>query len=130
MLTDTLKAALLAELRFAKRQQWAVTAAVLGLMAGAYTTLQPLGLWEKRVAVSFICIVAAGGSWLLYNLQCHLRNTRLAIDWRDTNPLWRGAEIVIGMWIALGASAAAVCYSLWRDGAVHRLPLTMQDQVY
>src|SRR5215472_18884920 len=67
------------------------------------------------------------GSWLLYNLQCHLRNTRLAIDWRDTNPLWRGAEIVIGMWIALGASAAAVCYSLWRDGAVHRLLLTIQD---
>ena len=87
-------------------------------------------LWEKRVAVSFICIVSAEGSWLLYNLQCHLRNIRLAIDWRDTNPLWRGAEIVIGMWIALGASAAAVCYSLWRDGAVHRLLLTMQDQVY
>jgi len=118
------------KLAAAERQQWAVTAAVLGLMAGAYTTVQPLGLWEKRVAVSFICIVAAGGSWLLYNLQCHLRNTRLAIDWRDTNPLWRGAEIVIGMWIALGASAAAVCYSLWRDGAVHRLLLTMQDQVY
>ena len=130
MITDTIKAAYLEELRFAKRQQWAVTAAVLGLMAGAYTTVQPLGLWEKRVAVSFICILAAGGSWLLCNLQCHLRNTRLAIDWRDINPLWRGAEIVIGMWIALFASAAALFFSLWRDGAAHRLLLTMQDQVY
>jgi len=62
MLTDTIKAALWEELRFAKRQQWAVTAAVLGLMAGAYTTVQPLGLWEKRVAVSFICIVAVGAA--------------------------------------------------------------------
>ena len=127
---DVIKAAYLEELRFAKRQQWAVTIAVVTLIAGAYSMVQPLGPWEKHVAIRLIGVVVAVGCWLLYSLQCHLRNTRLAIDWWDTNPLWRGAEIVIGMWIALGASAAVLFYSLWRDGAVHRLPLTMQDQVY
>jgi len=37
MLPDVIKAALLEELRFAKRQQWTITAAVVGLIAGAYT---------------------------------------------------------------------------------------------
>jgi len=38
MLTDpTIKAALLEEIRFAKRQQWTITAAVVGLIGGAYS---------------------------------------------------------------------------------------------
>ena len=51
---DTIKAAYLEELRFAKRQQWAVTTAVIALIAGAYSMAQPLGPWEKHLAVRFI----------------------------------------------------------------------------
>jgi hypothetical protein len=36
MVTDTIKAAYLEELRFAKRQQWTITAAVVAFIAGAY----------------------------------------------------------------------------------------------
>jgi hypothetical protein len=130
MLRDTIKAAYLEELRFAKRQQWAVTTAVIALIAGAYSIVQPLGPWEKRVAVRLIWIAVAGGWYLLCSLQCHLRNTRLAIDPDDRNPLLRGADVVIGMVIALVVSAGAVCYSLlWRDEA-HHLLLRMQGQVW
>ena len=127
---DTIKAAYLEELRFAKRQQWAVTTAVIALIAGAYSMVQPLGPWEKHLAIRFIWIVVAGGWYLLCSLQCHLRNTRLAIDPDDAYPLLRGADVVIGMAGAMIISAAAVCYSLlWRDGAYHLL-LRMQGQVY
>jgi len=133
MVTDTIKAALWEELRFVKRQQWAVTTAVIALIAGAYSIAgvkQPLGLWEKWVAMGFILGLVAGGWWLLYSLQCHLRRTRLAIDRYDPNPLSRSADVVIGMAIALAVSAGAVCYSLlWRDEA-HHLLLRMQGQVW
>ena len=89
-----------------------------------------LGPWEKHVAIRLIWIVVAGGWYLLCSLQCHLRNTRLAIDPDDAYPLLRGADVVIGMAGAMIISAAAVCYSLlWRDGAYHLL-LRMQGQVY
>jgi len=116
------------ELRFAKRQQWAVT--VVTLIAGAYSMVQPLGPWEKRVAIRLIWIVVAGGWYLLCSLQCHLRNTRLAIDPDDRYPLLRGADVVIGMVGVIIISAGAVCYSLlWRDEVRHLL-LRMQGQVY
>jgi hypothetical protein len=47
MLTDTIKAALLEELRFAKRQQWTITAAVVALIAGAYSIEKSLEPWER-----------------------------------------------------------------------------------
>jgi hypothetical protein len=47
MITDTIKAAYLEELRFAKRQQWTVTAAVVALIAGAYSVVQPLAPSRK-----------------------------------------------------------------------------------
>src|SRR5262245_42229549 len=125
---DVIKAAYLEELRFAKRQQWTITGAVIALIAGAYSIAhpkQPLGLWEKYAIADFIWIVVAGGCWLLYRLQRHLRNTRLVIDRDDTNP-WRDADIVIGMAIALISSAAAVWYLLSSDGTYHLL-LRMQE---
>src|SRR5215813_8634461 len=127
---DTIKAAYMEELRFAKRQQWAVTIAVVTLIAGAYSMVQPLGPWEKRVAIRLIWIVVAGGWYLLCSLQCHLRNTRLAIDPDDRYPLLRGADVVIGMVGVIIISAGAVRYSLlWRDEVRHLL-LRMQGQVY
>jgi hypothetical protein len=118
MPTDTIMAALLEELRFAKRQQWAVTIAGITLIAGAFHIAgvkQPLGFWEKVGATGFIWFVVIGGCWLLYKLQCHLRSTRLVINWRDKTAWQRGADVVIAMMIALTLSAIAVCYSFWRD---------------
>jgi hypothetical protein len=127
---DVIKAAYLEELRFAKRQQWAVTIAAVTLIAGAYSMVQPLGPWEKHVAIRLIGVVVAVGCWLLYSLQCHLRNTRLTIDPNDRCPWWRGADVLVGMAGAMIVSGGAVCYSLlWRDGA-HQSLLRMQGQVW
>src|SRR5215831_16800245 len=44
MITDTIKAALWEELRFVKRQQWTITAAVVALIGGAYTLAKRIRL--------------------------------------------------------------------------------------
>ena len=117
MLPDVIKAALLEELRFAKRQQWTITAAVVALIAGAYSAVQPLALsdLEKVGATILIVVVVAGGIYWLLDLQRHLYRTRLVIDRWDPNPWWRGGELVSGMAGAMILSAAVVCYLFWRD---------------
>jgi len=130
MITDTIKAALWEELRFAKRQQWTVTAAVVAFIVGAYNVVKSLGDWEKVGATILVVAAVGGGIYWLFDLQRHLRNTRLVIDRYDPKPLWRGGELVRGMVGAMILSAAAVCYLLlWRDEAQHLL-LRMQGQVY
>jgi uncharacterized membrane protein len=122
MATDTIKAAHLEELRFAKRQQWTITAAVVALIAGAYSMEKSLALcWEKCAAAGLIGIVVAGGIYWLFDLQRHLHRTRLAIDRYDPNPWWRGGELVSGMAGAMVLSAIVVCYLLLRDGAYRSL---------
>ena len=114
MVTDTIKAALLQarleELRFAKRQQWTITAAVIGLIFGAYNVVEPLGPYEKVIATVAITLVVGGGIYLLFDLQGHLRRTRLVIDRYDREAGHRGLAIVYEMAIALIISAIAVCY--------------------
>jgi hypothetical protein len=104
----------LEELRFAKRQQWTITAAVVALIAGVYHVETSLACWEKVVAVGLIWIVVAAGSYWLFDFQGHLRRTRLIIDPYDTDAD-RGLEIVYGMVGALIISAIVVCYSLFHD---------------
>jgi len=118
MLTDTIKAALLEELRFAKRQQWTITAAVVALIAGAYTIAvdkQSLDPWERAVAAILVVVVVVAGIYWLCDLQRHLYRTRLVIDRWDPDPWWRGSEIVNGMAGAMIISAIVVCYLLLRD---------------
>lgn len=118
-MTDTIEAARLEELRFAKRQQWAVAIATITFIAGAFhithSMVQPLTVCEKLVATILISVVAIGGGGLLFKLQYHLRNTRLIIDRGDDRPYLRGLDVLIGLVFALIISAIAVCYSLWRD---------------
>ena len=81
MLTDPVKAALLEEIRFAKRQQWTITAAVVGLIAGAYTIAvekQSLDPWEQAIAAILVVVVAFGGIYWLIDLQRHLYRTDCA----------------------------------------------------
>jgi hypothetical protein len=112
MLTDTIKAAYLEELRFAKRQQWQVAIAAITLIAGAFYLVdkakQPLALWQISVITFLIAVVAAGGCCLLWKLQLHLQDTRLVIDTFDRNAFWRGSEVAIGLAAALIISAVVV----------------------
>ena len=112
------KMELLDELRFAKRQQWAVTAAAIALIAGIYHIADnadpEMAPWEQHLAEFLVLIVAAGGIAMLFKLQGHLCRTRLAIDKKDPNPWQRGLDVVIALVIAITVSAIAVCYSFWR----------------
>jgi hypothetical protein len=112
------KMELLDELRFAKRQQWAVTAAAIALIAGIYHIADnadpPMAPWEQHLAVFLVFCVAAGGIEMLLRLQGHLSRTRLAIDKKDPDPWRRGRDVVIALAIAIAVSAIAVCYSFWR----------------
>jgi hypothetical protein len=123
MLPDTIKAAYFEELRFAKRQQWTITAAVVALIAGVYASgdVVKLAPWEKAVATILVIAVAAGSIYWLFDLQGHLYRTRLAIDRWDPNPWWRGGELVNGMAGAMVLSAIVVSYLLLRDGAYRSL---------
>ena len=120
MLTDTIKAALWEELRFAKRQQWTITAAVVALIGGAYSIASEehrLDAWEKAVITILIAAAVMVGIYWPSDLQRHLHNTRLGIDPCDPDPWWRGADVASGMVGAMILSAVVVCYLLLRDGA-------------
>jgi hypothetical protein len=112
------KLELLDELRFAKRQQWAITAAAIALIAGIYHIADnadpPMRHWEQHLAAFLVLGVAGGGIGMLFKLQGHLCRTRLAMDKKDPNPWRRGLDVVIALAIAIAVSAIAVCYSFWR----------------
>jgi len=96
MVADTIKAALWEELRFAKRQQWTITAAVVALIGGAYTLAgreDRLDDLEKSVAAILIAAVVVAGIYWLSDLQRHLRITRLVSDPYDREAGRRGLEI-------------------------------------
>jgi len=90
MLTDPIKVALLEELRFEKRQQWTITAAVIGLITGAYNVAKSLDPWEKVVAAIMVVVVVVGGIYWLFDLQGHLYRTRLVSDPYDRGAGHRG----------------------------------------
>jgi hypothetical protein len=125
MLPDTIKAALLEELRFAKRQQWTITAAVVALVAGAYSIEKSLDPWEQALAAILIGVVVVAGIYWLIDLQGHLYRTRLVIDRWDPAQWWRGSDVVSGMAGAMIISAIVVCYLLLRDGSWRELILGM-----
>jgi protein-S-isoprenylcysteine O-methyltransferase Ste14 len=92
------------ELRFAKRQQWAVAGYAIALIAGAFQLMKPpLTTCEKSWVTLAIVGVAAGGIWLvLWDLQRHLASIRTTLDANDGKP-----------------SAAWSAYCHW-IGACHR----------
>ena len=69
------------------------TAAVIGLIAGAYSIAKSLAPWDKAVAAILIGVVVAGGIYWLIDLQGHLYRTRLRIDPYDPDPRWRGTDV-------------------------------------
>jgi uncharacterized membrane protein len=121
MVTDTIKAALWEEVRFAKRQQWTIAAAAVALIAGAYNIVSKEDDWEKAVITILIGAAVIGGMYWLFELQRHLQRTRLVIDPCDTEAKHRGLDIVYGMVGAMILSAIVVCYLLLRDGSYQML---------
>jgi hypothetical protein len=106
-------------LRFAKARQWAVALATITFIAGAFhmahTMKQPLVTWEQYAAMILVSIVAIGGGVMLFSLQRQLHRIRLLIDPKDSDP-WRGLlDVVIPLMVILIISAAAVCYSFFRE---------------
>jgi hypothetical protein len=119
-----IRAAHMEELRFWKKQQWAVAGAAIALIAGAIPlsqNMKPLACWEKAVASLLVLSVAGGGGWLIWRLQKSLRDTRLVLYPTDPDPK-RGKDVVIVLWGALLISAVAVIYSVWRSQAYAALP--------
>jgi hypothetical protein len=112
---STIKAAYLEELRFAKRQQWTITAAVVALIAGAYNVVKPLGPCDKVLATILVTAVVVAGIWWAFDLQGHLHRTRLRTDPYDREPESPGWPIVYGMVVTMILSATAVCYLFWRE---------------
>src|SRR5260370_40908271 len=78
------RAARCEELKFAKRQQWAVVTSALTLLGAifaiAHNADPPLADWEKRIGSLFVIGVAAFGIVFLGSLQKHLLDTRRALD--------------------------------------------------
>ena len=74
------RAGYMEELRFAKRQQWAVATAAIALIAGVYHLgdgiKPPLTAYEKLAVMLAILGVTAGGIWLvLFDIQNHIAST-------------------------------------------------------
>jgi hypothetical protein len=113
-----IKAGYMEELRFGKRQQWAVATAAIALMAGAFHLadgMKPLlNGYEKSAVTLLVIALMVGGIWLIFDLQRHLAKTRRIIDRDDVSPYWRGIAIARALAIAQGIAAVAVIYSLWR----------------
>jgi hypothetical protein len=105
------------EIRFLKRQQWAVTIAVttlLGVILSGTRAEKALdSVYTRHAALMFTLLIAAGGIKLLAMLQDSLKTTRLAIDPNDPDPWRRGAEIMWALMAVTFFSALVVCYFLW-----------------
>jgi hypothetical protein len=106
----------LEELRFAKKQQWAVTTAAITLLAAIYAVakdLKPeLGPKEKVAIAVLVTLIACAGVVYLTSLQSHLRETRLKLDPEDKEPWLRGVSVLAGLVGTVILGAAFVIYVL------------------
>jgi hypothetical protein len=100
------------EIRFLKRQQWAVTTAGVVLF-GAFLAIirnHDMSGCEKHLAVLLIVVAVGAGCFFLDDLQDGLAGVRRAVNPNDPNPRERGEPILILHKAILVASAAVV---LW-----------------
>ena len=100
------------ELRFAKKQQWAIATAVVTLLAAivALAHGNDPGPKEKVVLAVVVTLVAAFGCTFLVMLQRYMRDTRLRIDPTDKDALLRGTSIVGALVGVVILGAIAVLY--------------------
>jgi hypothetical protein len=102
------------ELRFAKKQQWAITTAAVTLLAAVYAlqrSVDPgIGSKEKVVVVVAVVLIATFGCIFLFTLQKYIRDTRLRLDRTDKDALLRGVSIVGVLSGVVILSAGCVLY--------------------
>jgi hypothetical protein len=111
-----LRSQLFEELRFAKKQQWAVAAAAvtfLGAIFAVQHSANPdLGPKEKIAFTVVIVLVATFGCTFLLMLQTHMRTTRLRLNASDKDAAIRGVSIVGVLIGVVVLSSAGVLYFL------------------
>jgi hypothetical protein len=102
------------EVRFLKKQQWAVATAGVVLFGGFLATIRNYHMTplDKFLAVLLITIGACFGWWFLDDLQCGLAKVRRALDPADREATTRGREIVYLHKAILVASAAVVVWAV------------------
>ena len=108
------------ELRFYKKQQWAVTTAgvvLLGAFLTAVTNVRITAL-DKFFAVILIFLVACAGWFVLENLQEDIVKVRRALDPADRDAAIRGREILSLHKCILVATAVVVGWAV-----LFKLPL-------
>jgi len=107
------------ELRFAKKQQWAVATAAVTLLAAMFALQHsaappPDGLGNKeKVAFGIVVtLVATFGCIFLIMLQRYIRETRLRLNASDRDALIRGLSIAGVLIAVIVLSAASVLYAV------------------
>src|SRR5215510_8897571 len=90
------RAAQFEELRFAKRQQWAIATAAVTLLAAVFGIARTtkVDTVEKAFATIFVVLIASFGIAFLHQLQGHLSRVRIALDPNDADPWFRGVDIL------------------------------------
>jgi hypothetical protein len=113
------RAAFHEEVRFYKRQQWAVTTAGVILLGALLATIRNAHL--TRLDRAFAVVLIAGGVWagwyFLESLQCALGTVRRRLDPSDRDAATRGRDILTLHKLILVASALVVGY-----GVLFKLP--------
>ena len=132
------RAAFHEEVRFYKRQQWAVATAGVALLGALLATVrgERLEVWEKSCAVFFIVAGICAGGYFLDDLQSALARVRRRLDPSDPAglvsrwPCWRhflavvrrrpdattrGFDIVCLHKGILVVSAVVVIWALFKD---------------
>jgi hypothetical protein len=105
------------EVRFLKRQQWAVATAAVVLLSGLLTAIRN---YHLTALDKFIVMVVVGlGVWygwfFLDDLQCGLARVRRALDPADREAATRGANIVnLHKAILVGSAAFVVWMVLFK----------------
>jgi hypothetical protein len=102
------------EVRFYKRQQWAVTTAGVVLMGALLAVLrqQHITLLDKLLALGLIIGGVAVAVYFLGELQDALVRVRLELDPNDTSRSTRGRDILGLFKLILSGTATVVAWAI------------------
>jgi hypothetical protein len=103
------------ELRFAKKQQWAIATSAVTLLAaifGIAHALSPKPV-EKIGATVLVALIMGFACWFLWQLQSHLETTRKLLNTTDEKAWYRGVDILGVLMGTVIVSGLFVVYYLW-----------------
>jgi hypothetical protein len=104
------------ELRFAKKQQWAIATAAVTLLGAVYALADraiPGPDEKEKIALAVvITLITTLSCSFLASLQRHMRDKRLELDPTDKDPFLRGGVIMGALCGVIILSALTVLYVL------------------